>query len=112
MGENMAAEFCLQDISFMLVRFFYMPYIYYMGPMALLPLRRKLCYGFLSPLKIHHPLPGLNPRTLGPVPSTLPLDHRGRPCFFLWGLMNEMTYRTKVHETGTPALIMDTAAYI
>jgi hypothetical protein len=29
----------------------------------LLPLRRKWCYGFLSP--------GLNPRTLGPVASTL-----------------------------------------
>jgi hypothetical protein len=35
-----------------------------MGPPALLP-------GFLSPLKIHRPRPGLNPRTLGPVASTL-----------------------------------------
>jgi hypothetical protein len=42
-----------------------------MGPTALLLLRRKLCYGFLSPLKIHWPRPGLNPRTLGPVASTL-----------------------------------------
>jgi hypothetical protein len=38
-----------------------------MGPTALLPLRRKLCYGFLSPLKIHCHRPGSNPRTLGPV---------------------------------------------
>jgi hypothetical protein len=29
-------------------------------------------------LKIHRLRPGLNPRTLGPVASTLPLDHRGR----------------------------------
>jgi hypothetical protein len=35
-----------------------------MGPTALLALRRKLCYGFLSPLKIHRPRPGLNPRTI------------------------------------------------
>jgi hypothetical protein len=35
-----------------------------MGLTALLPLRRKLCYGFLSPLKIYRPRPGLNPRTL------------------------------------------------
>jgi hypothetical protein len=37
-----------------------------------------LCYEVLSPLKIHRPQPGLNPQTLGPVASTLPLDHRGR----------------------------------
>jgi hypothetical protein len=49
-----------------------------MGPTALLPLRRKSCYGFLSPLRIYRPRTGLNPRTLGPVASTLPLDHRGR----------------------------------
>jgi hypothetical protein len=36
-----------------------------MGLTALLPLR------FLSPLKIHQPRSGLNPRTLGPVASTL-----------------------------------------
>jgi hypothetical protein len=32
---------------------------------------RKLRQGFLSHLKIHLPRPGLNPRTLGPVASTL-----------------------------------------
>jgi hypothetical protein len=42
-----------------------------MGPTALLPLRRKWCSGFLSPLKIQRPRSGLNPRTLGPVASTL-----------------------------------------
>jgi hypothetical protein len=54
-----------------------------MGPTALLPLRRKSCYGFLSPLKIHRPRPGLNPRTVSPVVSTLPLDHLGRLHAFL-----------------------------
>jgi hypothetical protein len=42
-----------------------------MGLTALLPLRRKWCYGFLSPFKIHRPRSGSNPRTLGPVASTL-----------------------------------------
>jgi hypothetical protein len=42
-----------------------------MGLMALPPLRRKLCYGFLLPLKIHHPWLDLNPRTLGPTASML-----------------------------------------
>jgi hypothetical protein len=34
-------------------------------------LRRKSCCGFLSPLKIHRPRPSLNPRTLGPMTSTI-----------------------------------------
>jgi hypothetical protein len=36
---------------------------YNMGPMALFPLRRKACCVFVSPLKIHRPRQGLNPRT-------------------------------------------------
>jgi hypothetical protein len=44
---------------------------YDMGPTALFPLRRKSCDGFLSPLKIHRSRPGLNPRTLGPMASTI-----------------------------------------
>jgi hypothetical protein len=39
-----------------------------MGRTALLPLRRKLCYGFLLALEIHRCRLGLNLRTLGPVP--------------------------------------------
>ena len=53
---------------------FYMPQIYGIGPTALLPLRRKACWGFFSPLKIRRLRPGLNPRKA----STLPLDHRSR----------------------------------
>jgi hypothetical protein len=41
-----------------------------MGPMALLPLQRKSYCGFLSPLKISSQ-PGLNPRALGPMESTI-----------------------------------------
>jgi hypothetical protein len=53
-----------------------------MGPTALLPLQRKWCSGFLSPLKIHRPRSGSNPRTLGPVASTLTVEcTRG---FILW----------------------------
>jgi hypothetical protein len=44
---------------------------YDMGPTALLPLRRKSRYGFVSPLKIHRPRPGMNPRTLGTMASTI-----------------------------------------
>jgi hypothetical protein len=43
--------------------FFYMPQIYDRGPKALLPLRRKECGGFFSPLKIRRLRPGLKPRT-------------------------------------------------
>jgi hypothetical protein len=38
---------------------------------ALLPLRRKSCCRFLSPLKVLRPRPGLNPRTLCPMASTI-----------------------------------------
>jgi hypothetical protein len=53
---------------------FYTPQIYDMGPTALLPLRRKACWGFF--LKIQRLRPGLNPRTWVLKASTLPLDHR------------------------------------
>jgi hypothetical protein len=42
---------------------------YDMRPTALLPLQRKSCYGFLWPLKMN--CPGLNPRTLSPLASTI-----------------------------------------
>jgi len=48
---------------------------YDMGPLALLPLRRKACCGFLS-LR-----PGLNPRTLGPMASTLTITSPRRLRF-------------------------------
>jgi hypothetical protein len=42
----------------------------YMGPITLLPLRRKEFQIFIA-FKIHCPRPGLNLRTLGPMASTL-----------------------------------------
>jgi hypothetical protein len=53
----MAAEFCLRNIA--------------VTCRKSTTWVRRLCYGFLSPLKIHQPRPGSNPRTLGPVASTL-----------------------------------------
>jgi hypothetical protein len=43
-----------------------------MGPPDLLPFQRKLCYRFLLPLKFYL----LNPQTVCPIASTLPLDNR------------------------------------
>jgi hypothetical protein len=42
-----------------------------MGLTALVHLRRNECYGFLWPLKIHRPRPGLNSQTLGPMASMI-----------------------------------------
>jgi len=55
-----------------------MPQICDIGQTALLPFRRKACWGLFSPLKIRRLRPGLNPRTWVPKASTLPLDHRSR----------------------------------
>jgi hypothetical protein len=55
-----------------------------MGSTALLPARRKSCYGFLSLLKIHRPWPSFNPRTLGPIASTITT----RPPRTTWHLPN------------------------
>jgi len=44
---------------------FYMPQIYDMGPTALLPLRRKACWGFFSPLKNPTASAGFEPANLG-----------------------------------------------
>jgi hypothetical protein len=42
-----------------------------MGLSGLLPLRRRACCGLLWPLTIHRSRPGLNPRTLSPMASTI-----------------------------------------
>jgi hypothetical protein len=68
--REMAVEFCLRSISFIFVCFLRAVKSYDMGPTALLTITTKLCYGFLSPLKIHRPQPGLNPRILGLMTST------------------------------------------
>jgi hypothetical protein len=64
-------EFCLQVSLFMHLGFFLTFHkTFDMGPTALLPLRRKSCYVFLSLLKIHRPRLGLNLLTLAQVVST------------------------------------------
>jgi hypothetical protein len=59
---------------------------YDMRQAALLSLQRQWRYGFLSPSKVHCPQPGLNPRLLGPMTSTLLLDHRGWPLDILYSV--------------------------
>jgi hypothetical protein len=66
----------------------------WVGLVTLLPLRRKTCHWFLSPLKIHRSQLGLNQWTLGPVAiivNTTPLSvvdigwcFRGTNCFCHW----------------------------
>ena len=55
-----------------------MPQIYDMGPLALLPLRRKERWGFFRPEKSWRLRLGLKPRIWVLKGSTLPQDHRSR----------------------------------
>jgi hypothetical protein len=65
---EMAAEFCRQAPS-VLVGFFYMPYTTW-DRRLYFPSEGRRAADFIT-IKIHRPRPGLNPRTLGPVASTL-----------------------------------------
>jgi hypothetical protein len=56
-----------RPVSFILWTFFYMPQTL----SVLLPIRMKTRCVFWSPLKVYCPRPGLNPRTLGLMASTL-----------------------------------------
>jgi hypothetical protein len=49
-------------------------------------LPKEVVLRFLSPLKSHRPLPGLNPRTLGPVASTI----TARPLRATWNVATLM----------------------
>ena len=69
-----------------------MPQIYDMGPTALLPLRRKACWGFFRPLKIRRLRPGLNPRTWVLKASTLPLDL----TFSIWPFKSHISAAARV----------------
>ena len=55
---------------------FYMPQICDMELTALLPLRRKACWGFFRPEKSWRLRSGLNPQTWVLKGSMLPLDHQ------------------------------------
>jgi len=45
----MSGNFAYMTSLFTPLEIFYMPIIYDMGPTALLPLRRKACWGFFRP---------------------------------------------------------------
>ena len=50
MGEKWPIQFCLRRVtSTVSVGIFYVPQMYDMGQTALLPLRRKACWGFFCP---------------------------------------------------------------
>jgi hypothetical protein len=61
--------------------FFYMPQICDMGPTALLPLRKKACWGFFSPRKIWRLRPDLYPWTWVPGASMLTTRPPKPLCF-------------------------------
>ena len=75
-GREIVRQFCLNSYFHLNLGLFNMPQIYDMGPTALLPLRRKACWGFFRPEKSWWLRLGLNPRTWVFKGSTLPLDHR------------------------------------
>ena len=61
---------------------FKMLQIYDMGPMALLPLWRKVCWGIFCPEKSWRLRPGLNLQTWVLKGSMLPLDHQITCTYF------------------------------
>ena len=81
-----------------------------MGQTALLPFRRKACWGFFSPWKIRRLRPGLNPRTWVPKVSPLTLDHRSRylsvNLTIPWILLGILPSRQLTHRGLTPALVL------
>jgi hypothetical protein len=72
-GKGDVMNFALRCMSFILQRVLWHVKSYNTGLRltALLPLWRKVCCGFLSPLKIHRPQPHLNLQTLGPMAGML-----------------------------------------
>jgi hypothetical protein len=89
-------------------------------PTALLPLPlpRKWCCRFISPLKINRPRPSLNPRILGPMASMLTtkpskatrlttlesllsLDSKSKTFLWLWWLVAGLSPRKLGFALGT-----------
>ena len=73
-GWNNGREYCPVNLAEMMTSTPFLDLLhtanYDMGPTALLPLRRKACWGFFA-LKVRRLRPGLNPRTGVPEDSTL-----------------------------------------
>jgi hypothetical protein len=77
---------------------FQMPQICDTGPMALLPLQRKVCWGFFHPEKSWWLRLGMNPQTWVLEGSTLPLDHRSR---FTCGLCDSLDTFFRMNNWST-----------
>ena len=63
-ARKLSGNFCLNSDFHLNLGIFYMPQIYDTGPTALLPLRRKACWGFLLP-KNPTASAGVEPANLG-----------------------------------------------
>jgi hypothetical protein len=92
-------EFSLEVFVFMLASdLLHAVKSYDMGPPALLPLQRKACCGFSVTLKNPSPWPGLNPRTLGPMASTVPIT----PLYWIdnssYSIHICLSYLHKIHK--------------
>jgi hypothetical protein len=79
-----------------------------MGLTALLPLLRKASCGFLSPLKLHHTLPGLHPRTLK---ARKPLHHqerqiKGKSCVIHYTMLYDQLGLHEVKSCNFGYLLM------
>ena len=90
-GRELAGNFAWNCNFHVNSGIFYMPQICDMGPTALLPFRRKACWGFFRPEKSLRLQRDLNPRTWVLKGSTLPVDHRSRLSdsycqSFLWNI--------------------------
>ena len=69
---------------------------YDMGPTALLPLRRKGCWGFFA-LKVRRLRPGSNPRTRVPEASTL-TPRSQKPLKNQYRKKNDLVYNFMYHS--------------
>jgi hypothetical protein len=70
-GEKWSDNFAQMTPFIRHLRIFYMTQICDMGQTALLPFRRKACWGFFSPEKSRRFRPGANPRSWVPDASML-----------------------------------------
>jgi hypothetical protein len=85
----MAEKFCLWPNFHVITGFFNMPQIWDRGQTAVLPFRRKACWGFFSPEKFLLLRSGLNLRTRVPEDSML-TTRPSKPLFWREGFGNHV----------------------
>jgi len=95
-GRELAGNFAWNCDFHVNSGIFYMPQICDMGPTALLPFRRKACWGFFRPEKSWRLRPGLNPRTW----VLKDLDHRSR--LDVWCIFAVFVKMTLPFNTANP----------